>query len=143
MDKQIYETPVSLLSTSVWLSVPKATRDKLAQLFELKRSGDTQVDVGAEGARILSDGYTGEDLMKISTASMQKLLNSNSTDFYQLFQTVVENIDELVDGGIIESEVPSAGIETDFVDDNPHETSKAVVEAVDLPKKRGRPARSA
>lgn len=142
MDKQIYETPVSLLSTSVWLSVPKATRDKLAQLFELKRSGDTQVDVGAEGARILSDGYTGEDLMKISTASMQKLLNSNSTDFYQLFQTVVENIDELVDGGIIESGV-STDVEMDFVDDNPHETSKAVVEAVDLPKKRGRPAKSA
>lgn len=132
MDDEIYETPVSLLSTSVWLSVPAKTREKLVQLFDIQRSGDTEVNIGAGGAEIISDGYTPKDLMVISTDSMQKLLNNHSSsDFYQLFHTVVDHIDDLLDGDAVGDETAEEGLEG---------TAKEVVN--ELPKKKGRPAKA-
>ena len=95
MDRPI---KVSLLSTSVWLSLPQDLRAKLAKLFELKKSGTPMTDIGPRGAVILSDGYTPVDLIPITIVKMQEILGTTDTDFYQLFDNVLNNIDGIIDG---------------------------------------------
>ena len=55
-------------------------------------------DIGPRGAVILSDGYTPVDLIPITIVKMQEILGTTDTDFYQLFDNVLNNIDGIIDG---------------------------------------------
>lgn len=121
-------TEVPLLSMQLWLSYPTDVRLKLVKLFSLKRSGATETNIGRDGiARVISDGYRPDDLQKINVESMQKVLETNDTDFYKMFGFIVENIDWILD--------PAR---------KPKDELVAVVEdgkvrEVEMPKQRGRP----
>lgn len=86
----------SLLSQSVWLSLSRETREKLAVLFSLNKSGGVQVSNGPTGAVVLSDGYTYQDLSVITTERMQEVTGSDSENFYLLFKKVVAIVNDEV-----------------------------------------------
>lgn len=87
----------SLLSGSVWLSLPQETRAKIAELFDIKKSGNVYVVNGANGAEVQSDGYTYKDLSVITLERMQEITGSKSENFYHLFKNIV---------AIVQDEVP-------------------------------------
>lgn len=87
-----------LLSYNIWLQLPSEVRHKLVTLFDMPRTGRTTVEYRAEGAVVTSDGFTPIDLGSISLERMQQLLNSTSTNFYELFEQTVAHLDSLLDG---------------------------------------------
>lgn len=129
------ETP--LLSYVSWLELPQPTRNKLAALFKIPKSGESVVHIGTmAGGNIAGvqkqDGYTPHDLAAITVERMQDLLDSKDTDFHKLFGKVVANIDEL--SGIVPEEVapiaavkavePTAKASEEFVPRDPIELIK-------------------
>lgn len=115
---------VTLLSTSAWLSLSQEARAKLAEKFNLKKSGTPQTTIGAYGGKVESDGYTPQDLANITVARMQEILDVDSTDFYDLFRQIV---------GVIEN--PPVLSEESF------DTAKQQMNDFSKPKKRGRPSK--
>lgn len=141
MDKHegIRPAPISLLSVQVWLSLPQEQRNKLIQLFGLKKSGTTQVDIDAGGAKVISDGHTPGDLLPINTEAMQKMLSDDSEDFYKLFGRVVENVDALIDGTYAELIKAFPPIKVKGFKINKDEIIEPGKVVEMPPKKRGRP----
>jgi hypothetical protein len=86
------------LSYAIWLQLPADIRHKLVILFNIPRSGSTVVDYRASGPVVTSDGYTAPDLQTITLVKMQGLLQSDSDNFYKLFEEVATNIDALLGG---------------------------------------------
>ena len=78
------------IGVSQWVSLPFETRQRLVELFGLNRSGGSLVEDG----RLKTDGYTEKDLSEISMERMQKLLNSDSENFYDLFDKVLTFVEE-------------------------------------------------
>lgn len=78
-----------MLATKIWLELPQATRKKVATYLEIPRSGVTEVS----GGRVISDGYTMNDLAQINLERLQKLFNTEDTDFYKLFNRLVANLE--------------------------------------------------
>lgn len=91
-----------LLAYNVWLALPVETRTKLVQLFSIPRTGEVIVQTGSMingniGSIVKNDGHAAGDLYAISVEKMQTLLKTDDTDFYKMFNHVVENIDYLVE----------------------------------------------
>lgn len=105
-----------LLSYNIWLQLPPEVRHKLVTLFDMPRTGRTTVEYRAEGAVVTSDGFTPLDLGSISLERMQRLLNSTSDNFYELFEKTVANLDPLLDGTFSTKVVNSASAKPAFCD---------------------------
>lgn len=131
MDRIDTPSAVPLLSQPVWLRLSQEMRGKLVNLFGLKRSGATETYMGRDSmVRVVSDGYTASDLLAVSKERMQELLGSDSTDFYWLFDEVCANVESLLDGSFLQTDIPNTLLV-------PSEDKQRM----DLPivKKRGRP----
>lgn len=113
----------SLLSQSVWLSLPLETRAKLAKLFDFPEKGSVQTMYGPNGPVVISDGYNYGHLKLISLDKMQEMLGSKSENFYEVFNATVAAIDDLL---------------------NPQEVIEeiTITETITVPKKRGRPSKT-
>lgn len=129
----------SLLSQSVWLDLPLQTRAKLANLFDFPEKGSVQVVYGAEGPKVLNDGYGYDHLKLITMEKMQQMLPSDSDNFYHLFGALVKNLDAII-GGV------------QFYDDTKLDKEEVIevlkiteeIPVAELPvvKKRGRPRKT-
>lgn len=84
----------SLLSGSVWLALSPETRAKIAELYNIKKSGNVYVVNGPSGSEVQSDGYTYNDLSVITVESMQEITGSKSDNFYHLFKNIVAIVEE-------------------------------------------------
>lgn len=84
------------VSYQIWIKLPKEVRDKLVQLFHIPRSGSTVVDYGQQGNVVVSDGYKPTDIETITLEKMQALLDTDRTNFYELFSEVIEHADRLL-----------------------------------------------
>lgn len=111
------------VSYAIWLSLPPEARHQLVTLFDIPRSGRTVVEYRSTGAVVTSDGYTAADLQAISLPRMQSLLNSDSDNFYKLFEVVVLNLDALLGGTF----VPSAPNQEPAPDERVYHTGVATV----------------
>jgi len=78
-----------MLSQSYWLQLSQETRQKVAQALNINRSGGSIV----EGNRVVSDGYTPDDLYEVKIEKLQQFTGSDSTDFYKLFDLAVKMIE--------------------------------------------------
>jgi len=76
------------VNQSQWLNLPTEIRVKLATIFNLSRSTGSHV----MNNTVQCDGHTDGDLLGISVEKMQQLLGSSETDFYKLFNAVVEYV---------------------------------------------------
>lgn len=93
----------SYLSQSIWLELPKDTREKLAALFEMPPRGSVQVTSGplaggGFGDRITSDGYGPDHLRLITLDKMNELLGTDTDNFYAAFKELVKNVDDILNG---------------------------------------------
>lgn len=79
------------LNTVQWVSLPLETRLKLVDIFDIPRSGNTEV----EDNKIITDGYTHQDLAHITIEKMQGfLLDTVTDDYFGLFQRILDVINE-------------------------------------------------
>ena len=78
-----------MLSRLIWLSLSSETRQKLKILLSIPRTGGTEVVDG----RVVSDGYTDRDLQVITLERLQELAGSTESDFYKLFNQLVQNVE--------------------------------------------------
>lgn len=85
-----------VLPYQLWLKLPKEIRDKLVVLFHIKRTGSTVVDYGPAGNTVVSDGYKPADIEAITLEKMQALLDNDSTNFFELLEQVIAQIDALM-----------------------------------------------
>lgn len=89
---EIYLYPVE------WLKVPMEIRVKLKEVFNIPRSKGTVI----EDNRVMSDGHTIEDLQAVTIEKMQNYLDSEETDFVQLFNKCVQRIEDEIEPEIAE-----------------------------------------
>lgn len=91
------------LSVQQWLEVKLSTREALAKIFRLKKSTFTHVS----DQKVLSDGYTYEDLKAISLEEMKALTHLDSDIYEEQFRLVVKMIEDQTNN------VSSIGTEND------------------------------
>lgn len=89
-----------LLAYAHWISYTSDTKRKLARLFEIPRTGEVVVHVGEMmegniGASAKQDGYRPEDLYAITLEKLQALIGTEDTDFLNMVQHVLDNLDDL------------------------------------------------
>jgi hypothetical protein len=76
-----------------WLKIPLETRRELIKIFEIPRTEATMI-MGGTNSIVLSDGHSHKDLEAITVEKMQKYLDSELTDFFQLFDMVLDKINK-------------------------------------------------
>lgn len=79
------------ISPMEWLRVIPETRLFLADHFNIKRSGSTQVEQRGE-AYVVSDGFTPTDLEGLTVEKMQEYLGSKESNVHVLFELLVNAI---------------------------------------------------
>lgn len=79
-----------ILSISIWVALPTETRYRIRDLFAIPRSQHVFVDDG----RLMTDGTTPQDFQTLTIEKMQSFLQSDSTDFYKLFDLTVAKVQE-------------------------------------------------
>lgn len=84
------------VSYQIWLKLPSDIRTKLVAMFHIPRSGSTVVDYGFNGTTVVSDGFKPQDIEAITLEKMQAIMDTDSTDFYGLFEEIILNIDALM-----------------------------------------------
>jgi hypothetical protein len=87
-------TPI--LATHTWVSLPNEVRYRIRALFEIPKSGFSEVSDGV----ILSDGVTQTDFKALTIDKMQVYLNDNSVDFHKLFDKVVAKVNDEISGKV-------------------------------------------
>lgn len=80
------------ISVPQWLQLDSRVRTKLKEVFNIQRSGVGHVNYTGQGPQVTSDGHTHEDLKAISVEAMQKYLGRLDTDYFDLFNAVLEHI---------------------------------------------------
>lgn len=123
------------LTIPQWLGLPIDVRMQLKETFGIPRSQGTHVQDNI----VTSDGYTHDDLARITVPAMQVYLNSKETDFFVLFNQV---LDELPVLHTETAPIPARSPEVKVTIELDGKTYKAAEEIVVVPKKRGRPAKS-
>ena len=122
---------VALLSQPKWLALSLSTRARLVELFGLKRSASTETFTGRDSVtRVVSDGYTAEDLLGVTIEKMQKILDTDRKDFYELFDEIVANIES-------PTKTPEVPLRTQEIPPSGDEKIKEIIN-----RPRGRPRRT-
>lgn len=108
-----------LLAYNIWLALPSETRLKLARLFDIPRTGQVVVHTGGIvagniGGVVSQDGHSAGDLYAITVEKMQKFLDTDDTDFYKMFNHIVENIDYIIEPGALVREDTGEKIKSEF-----------------------------
>jgi len=78
-----------IVPMSTWLSLPKETRNELRRIFSIPLSGGFEVVDG----HVASDGTFPRDLQVVTLEALQDVLDSDSTNFFELFQEMVDTIE--------------------------------------------------
>jgi hypothetical protein len=81
---------ISILQ-SHWLSLDSQTRKVISELFELERESELIALIDNE---VTHDGYSPEELSKITVDRLQSILGSKETSLSILFDQLVDNIKE-------------------------------------------------
>lgn len=80
-----------------WMGLPRETRLKLVVAFSIPKHGQVMTQSGVNGSTVLTDGHTITDLEAISIETMQNYTGLMETDFYKLFNKVLEKINPPVE----------------------------------------------
>ena len=83
-----------MLYPQEWVSLPQETKNRLRIIFNVGRTGSTEVVNGTEGSQVITDGTTESDLRVISVESMQQYLGVKETDFHALFSRLLNSFKE-------------------------------------------------
>lgn len=77
------------INTFQWVSLPQETRNRLIEIFSLKKSGHVEV----ENKTVMTDGYTNQDLAGITVEKMQEYTGTDEEEYFSLFKAVLAKIE--------------------------------------------------
>lgn len=66
-----------MINVKQWMEIPKEVRERIAKDFNLPKTGR----LGIAGNKIISDGYTQDDIKKVTLQNLQTLLDASEDDF--------------------------------------------------------------
>lgn len=93
-DPRIEPVPIRPgLYSSQWMLLPGNVRARLAEVFELTKTGGSLV----QDNRQLSDGYTDKDLEIVTITKMQEYLETENTDFLTLLTGLRSKIEQEIE----------------------------------------------
>lgn len=78
------------LYASQWMLLSSQVRGRLAEVFELKKTGGSLVQDNKQ----MSDGYTDKDLEVITIEKMQEFIETKDTDFLTLLTGLRTKVEE-------------------------------------------------
>lgn len=129
------------LGVSQWVQLPDYVRRRIASLFGLIRTGGADV----QNNILITDGFTEKDLSGITVLKMQELVHSEIDNYFELFDRVLEYVENERSGKAVELEEERLEREQKIqatAAQSAMETIAAISEAVKpIIKKRGRPAK--
>lgn len=74
---------------AIWLQQPLEVRQQIAKDFHLTRSGGNSVTTDNGKTRIDSDGFTVDDLRKLTLQAMQEYVGSTENNYWSLWDQTV------------------------------------------------------
>lgn len=83
------------ITTPIWVDLKRETRDAIAAMFNLSKSGSSEVVNMPTYSRVICDGYTNEDLAKITVEALQIQLgvSGEGDTVFGLFNILVDSIE--------------------------------------------------
>lgn len=118
---------MNIIAYSVWLGIPKEERYKIAEAFNLSKTGAMEVMDG----RIVSDYYSPTDVASLSVERMCEFAGIKTNDVYEAFTAVRNKLN-----GISQTKEEERGPEAEQgVDQAPAETKRRVAKAKSVRKK--------
>jgi hypothetical protein len=129
-----------MINKSIWLAIDQQTKEKIAKDFELRRSGETEV----VDNRVISDGYTDQDLMAITEEGLNERLKKTQNTLPQGFMKKWEYYVSDMRGDEVRysnNEGLNKGLKLSLDNLNEaKEKAKEIIKAIEnKPKKGGRP----
>lgn len=86
--------PKHQITIPYWLRLSQETRNKIAQIFNLNRSGGIQVHSAHGKTEVVSDGYNHKDLSKITPEAIAEYLKEPVSDsFWTAFERLVDTLE--------------------------------------------------
>lgn len=79
-----------------WLQLNGELRARIAKEFDLVRSSGATVENMNGKMRVVSDGYSENDLAALTIKKMQKFTKSKEEDFWKLFKETKACLDEIM-----------------------------------------------
>jgi len=76
------------ITTHIWLGLPIEVRRQLVATFSIQRSEGSHIQDNV----VISDGYNHRDLSVVTVERMQEYLHSKESDFFKLFQEVLDEL---------------------------------------------------
>lgn len=129
------------IGVSQWVQLPDTVRRRIAELFDLEANGGAVVENG----KLKHDRHTEKDLQGITLEKMQTLTQSESTNYFELFDRVLEYIENEKTGNLERLAEEKAAHEEErqkLAAQSAMATIAAISDAVQpIIKKRGRPAK--
>lgn len=86
------------LYRQTWVGLPQVTRDRLKEIFNLRRDEGSIVNDG----KLVSDGFSDEALTSINVESMQRFTGSKLKDFVELFKLTLTMLDKKPEDAVAE-----------------------------------------
>lgn len=78
-----------IIPISTWLHLKQETRAELRKIFNIPRTGGVEV----VDNHIVSDGTLPRDLQVVTLKALQDVLDSDSTNFFELLNEMVDTIE--------------------------------------------------
>ncbi len=70
------------ISIGLWMFLPRAHRDHLVSVFDLKRTGISEI----KNEEVISDGYSNADLEGITKEKMEAYIGSEAESFHRAWE---------------------------------------------------------
>ena len=125
-----------------WLQIPLEIRAKLVEIFKIPRSSGTVV----QDNTVLTDGYTHDDLAKLTVEILQQYTNSEEKEFFKLINLVIENLSEKEKQRLLEQEALRTKLQEEELDEYQAQVVDTVKTLGDIAetvmKRRGRPPKT-
>jgi xylose isomerase len=131
---------IAQLGVSQWVQLPFEVRQKLVKMFDLIRTGGSEVIDG----RLKTDGYTEKDLRGVSLEKMKSITGAEG-GYYELFDKVLTMIEEnrIVTAKEAETKLEERNAAQQAeIQNKVLEAVTQVVELADTVKRRGRPPKA-
>jgi hypothetical protein len=82
----------NIITPPIWLQLSNEERLAMRKILDIPRTGGSVV----EDDKVISDGCTQNDLNVITITSLQRLMDSEDTDFFSLWGEAIKNVQAML-----------------------------------------------
>lgn len=122
----------SQIYSGMWIPLQYEVKMKIVELFKIPRNGATHVVDG----QVQSDGYLDRDLAVLNVLNLQKVLDTDETNLFVLWNDLIAMIETQLTPAIEEIQEQKPNVEMDIKIDG------QIINLTGTSKPRGRPKKT-